>query len=172
MRVQVRASDGSVLPHRWDFQAGQAVRIQDSFSVGAYTFLVDGQPCPAELPVRLRTETDVILRASGGGCEVAVTKFHSDEEGHGFARINGRAVGFPAGTVVQLRSLDDPSDMSRPQARTDESGHFLFAMVTPGRYALEVTSDGYLIGRTEVDVGPDELAQATISVDQPVPSGG
>jgi hypothetical protein len=130
LSIRARAVDGTDLPHGWDFEQGQAVRIQDGLSVGSYRLVVDGLECTGQLPIRLRQETDFFLVLSDGGCEIAVIRVHPDDEDHGFARIQGRLIGAPPGTVVRLRSLDEPVNPVPSESRSDEGG---FVMVVRSR---------------------------------------
>lgn len=156
-------ADGEVLPHPNDFADGEAVRFQRSASVGPYRIQVDGRVCLGQFTVGLRQETDIALTEARASCSIRIVADHPDDEQHGFARLTGTVDNVSIGTLVTLRSLDDSPEPIPPAAETDEGGFFVFPLIPPGAYSVEVIVDGQLVAQRDVDLRPGDAEDVSLS---------
>lgn len=155
--------DGQVLPQPKDFAVGEAVRFQRSVSVGEYQILVNDQVCSGQFTVGLRQETDIALTESPPSCSIRTVAGHPDEEEHGFARLTGTVEGVPIGTPVTLRSIDDSPKPVPPAAETDEDGLFVFPLIGPGTYSVEVMVAGEFVAQQDVELHSGEVENVVLS---------
>lgn len=69
--VQLQGSDGAVLPESHAFARGRDVIVDRSLSSGGYTVLVNGVVCSGVAMVEADRTTEVAIRLTDGGCEIA-----------------------------------------------------------------------------------------------------
>ncbi len=81
---------------------------------------------------------------------------------------SGRVMGpYPPDSVVRVVSSDDPPNPVPDPGEPAEGGHFLFPSLVPGRYVIELVSDGAVRTRVSVEAAPGEEPFVTLVAPSP-----
>lgn len=152
LTVRFVGSDRGVASISDDFAVGDLVRSARANFAGEQGLSVNGVPCAGRFAIETERETDVILRITKDGCETMVVRIHDEGEvihEEVFAGVYGQTA---IGATVAAFSLDDPPRHAPLTVIADESGWFEIGSLPPGRYRLDVRSEGAVPVSLTVDL--------------------
>ena len=125
--------------------------------------------CSGAIDLVAEVETDLLISLDpAGGCTITAEGTHIPGDVHAGSAVGGRVTGlYPPDSVVRVVSSDDPPNPVPDPRKPDEGGRFYFPSLVPGRYVIELASDGSVLSQAPVEAAPGDEQFVTLAVQSP-----
>ncbi len=164
--IRLHPSNPDSGPFQFQFEAGERIAVAEAGLPGRYQAAVNDVECSGTINLVAEKETDLVISLDpAGGCSIIATGIHIPGDAHSGAAVGGIVMGlYPPDSVVRVVSSDDPPNPVPTPRKPDEAGRFYFTSLVPGRYVIELASDGSVLSNASVELAPGEEPFLTLAV--------
>lgn len=164
-----RSSPDSGPGFQFQFEAGERIAAAEGGLPGPYKVAVNDVECSGTVNLIAELEMDLLItRDPAGGCTIIAAGAHIPGGADAGAAVSGQVTGsYPPDSVVRIASSDDPPNPVPDPAKPAEGGSFLFPFLVPGKYVIELVSDGAVLTQVSIQTAPGEESFITLVASSP-----